>query len=94
MWTPEAEKTFDAIIEYLEARWTEKEIQNFIHNTQKVISQIKSNPYSFQSSTRKEIRRAIISKHNSLFYNINVKENVIELYTFWDNRKDPEKRLY
>ena len=28
-WTPEAEETFSAIIEYLENEWTENEIHSF-----------------------------------------------------------------
>ena len=31
-WTPEAEESFDKIIDYLENNWTEKEVQNFVRN--------------------------------------------------------------
>jgi len=31
IWTPEAEETFDSVIEYLERRWTENEIDQFIN---------------------------------------------------------------
>lgn len=29
-WSPQGEKTFDTIIEYLENKWTQREVKNFI----------------------------------------------------------------
>ncbi len=93
-WTDEAEYTFDEIIENLERNWTEKEIQNFVRKAHKVISQIEINPYQFKASCFHEIRKAFITKHNSLFYFVNEEKGIIELYAFWDNRKDPQKLKY
>ena len=91
-WTPEAVDTFNAIIEYLEHKWTEKEVQSFVQRSQKIISQIEKNPYQFKSSGFNEVRIAFITMHNSLLYRVNEQNGVIELYTFWDNRKDPQER--
>ena len=33
-WTPEAEETFNAIIEYLENSWTENEVYSFVQKSQ------------------------------------------------------------
>ncbi|MFW5890221.1 MAG: type II toxin-antitoxin system RelE/ParE family toxin [Marinilabiliaceae bacterium] len=93
-WSKEAEDTFDEIIEYLEDNWTEKEIQNFVRKAHKVIEQIENNPYQFKASRFQEIRKALITKHNSLFYFVNEADKVIELYTFWDNRQNPKKLKY
>ena len=93
-WTPEAEKTFNAIIEYLENKWTDIEVRSFVQKSQKVIGQIEKNPYQFKSSSFNEIRIAFITKHNSLIYGVNEQDGIIELYSFWDNRKDPQKRPY
>jgi plasmid stabilization system protein ParE len=93
-WSSEAEETFDAIIEYLENKWTEKEVRNFVQKSLKVISQIEKNPYQFKSSRFHEIRMAFITKHNSLLYFVNEQDEIIELYSFWDNRKDPQNRTY
>ena len=93
-WTPEAEETFMAIIEYLENKWTDIEVRSFVKRTQKVIGQIEKNPYQFKSSSFNEIRIAFITKHNSLIYGVNEQDGIIELYSFWDNRKDPQARPY
>jgi plasmid stabilization system protein ParE len=93
-WTPEAVDTFNAIIEYLENKWTEKEVQSFVQRSQKIISQIEKNPYHFKSSGFNEIRIAFITMHNSILYRVNEQDGIIELYTFWDNRKDPQERPY
>ncbi len=37
IWTSQAEKTFAAVIKYLETNWTEKEIKKFIRVTDKVV---------------------------------------------------------
>lgn len=93
-WTKEAEDTFDEIIEYLEENWSEKEIQNFVRTAHKVIGQIEKNPYQFKSSRLQKIRKAFITKQNSLFYYVNEADKVIELYAFWDNRQNPQKLRY
>jgi plasmid stabilization system protein ParE len=91
-WTPEAEETFNNIIEYLENYWTENEVHSFVQKSQKVIAQIEKNPYQFKSTGFNEIRIAFVTKHNSLLYRVNEQDRMIELYTFWDNRKDPQER--
>jgi len=93
-WTKEAEKTYDAIIEYLERFWTEKEIYSFVQKTFKIIDQIEKNPFQFKASSIPQVRAALITKHNTLFYYVNEATQTIELYTFWDNRQEPDKRPY
>ncbi len=93
-WSKEAEDTFDEIIKYLESNWTEKEIQNFVGSANKVIEQIEKNPYQFKASRFHKIRKALITKHISLFYFVNEADKVIELYAFWDNRQNPQKLRY
>lgn len=90
-WSLEAEETFDAVIEYLENNWTEKEVRNFVLKSNKVIGQIEKNPFQFKTSNFHKIRKAFVTKHNSLFYYVNEQEELIELFSFWDNRKDPKK---
>ncbi len=90
-WSEEAEESFDDVIQYLENKWTDKEIRNFVQKANKVIRQIQDSPYQFKGSTVESVRKALVNKHVSLFYNVNEKDNIIILYSFWDNRKDPNK---
>lgn len=89
-WTPEAEENFSSIIDYLEREWSEKEIRKFAQKTQKIITQIANHPGMFKALGRDEIRKAVITRQTSLFYQIDEKANLITLLAFWDNRKNPE----
>ena len=88
-WSPEAEFTFFDVIEYLEKEWTEKEVQNFVQKSHRIIGQIGQNPGMYNSKGSEKVRKAVINKQNSLFYLFDEKENAILLLTFWDNRKNP-----
>ena len=90
-WTIEAENTFEKVIEYLNAEWTERKVANFINATNKTITYISENPLMFRQSKRQNIHEAVITKHNLLLYRIKPKH--IELLTFWDTRKNPKKKF-
>lgn len=89
LWTPEAENTYNNIIKYLEVEWSEKEVQNFIRESNNVLRQIAEFPNMFKASKKKDIRIGLITKQNSLIYRVKNKE--IQLLSFWDNRQDPDK---
>ncbi len=66
-WTPTSKISYFNIIAYLEEKWTNREILNFIREVEKVIDQIIITPYMFEASRKqKYIRRGFISKHISL----------------------------
>ncbi len=57
-----------------------------------LLTQITENPEMFQASRKKaNIRKALITGHNALYYRIKPKNKEVELITFWDNRQDPQK---
>ncbi len=94
-WTPTSRHTFFSILEYLGKKWSEKEIGNFIYEVESVTKQISENPYMFKvSKIKRNVRKAIITEHNSLFYRIKPRKKEIELLTFWDNRQNPAKSKY
>jgi plasmid stabilization system protein ParE len=93
VWTKTAFKTFQDIADYLEKQWSLKIAKNFVANTEKKLEQIKENPESCIASNKdKTIRKATITKHNSMFYR--VKENALIILAFFDNRKNPKKNKY
>jgi plasmid stabilization system protein ParE len=93
-WTPESEESFDAIIEYLENHWSDREIIRFVTKTNETIDQIVIHPEMFKSSSKKNIRAGIIIPQINLFYRISENDKTIILLSFWDNRQDPRKRKY
>lgn len=90
-WTDYALDELAQTIKYLEENWTEKEIKNFFLKLEETIGFIVQNPYFFQvSDFEKEIRRAIILNHNTLYYRI--KNNSEEVISLFSHRQDPKKR--
>jgi plasmid stabilization system protein ParE len=83
-------KELEDTIEYLEENWTEKELQNLALNIEETLKLITQNPELFQvSEIKKNIRRAIIFSHNTMYYR--VKNNQIEIISFFSNRQNPKK---
>lgn len=94
-WTPTARFGYFRVIAYLEKTWAKREVQNFIDIVEKVINQIKADPYMFEASRmKKNVRKGFITKHNTLYYRIKPRKKEIELLVFWDNRKDTKKLTY
>lgn len=91
-WSYKAKSTYENVIDYLKANWTEKEIIKFVNRTEAVIEAISYQPYLYKASSYKKIRKAVINKQNSLFYL--VRESEIYLLRFWDNRMDPKKNEF
>lgn len=94
IWSPEAERTFDAIINYLEENWSEKEIRNFIVETEKTIFLLKHNPFLFRGSEKENIYEALVGKQNLLLYQVSETSKRIELLSFWDTRQDPGSKFH
>lgn len=90
LWTKHALTELNETISYLEANWSEKEIKKLFLQLEKTLQLIAFNPFLFQESKKKSgVRRAVILKLNSLFYR--VKDNKIEILSFFANRKKASK---
>jgi plasmid stabilization system protein ParE len=95
VWSPKAINSFNKIVDFLSDRWTKKEIDNFAHETDKVIGQITENPYMFVATQkRKNVRKGLINRLTSLFYRVKPRKKEIELLLFRDNRMDPNDLEY
>lgn len=93
VWSKEAEDTFGNIISYLEAKWTEKEIRQFVSETERIVSILKQNPFLFRGSDKAKIYEALVGKQNLLIYQINETEKRVELLLFWDARQNPKSKI-
>jgi len=82
-WTPMARYTYFRVLEYLDEAWTIREIQNFVDRTEKTLSQIVKTPEMFEASRKKKnVRKGLITKHNTLYYRIKIRKQEIELIPF------------
>ena len=91
LWTDFALSELEKTIEYLEENWTERELRNLAIEIEETLNLLSHNPNLFQKSDiKKEIRRVVVAKHNTLYYRIN--NNSIEIISFFSNRQSPKKR--
>ncbi len=86
-WSPNSEITFDAIYQFVMAQWGFEIAEKLKFQTLKVLNQISEQPFPFQQSPIQNVRKAVISKYTSLFYE--VFDDYVLLVFFWDNRQQP-----
>lgn len=89
IWTDEALTNLADIIDYLEHRWTDREIRNFARLLNRQINAIQLNPELFPTSqTSKRLRKSVLSKQTTIYYRIDNDE--IRIVTLFDNRQNPK----
>lgn len=90
IWTSEAEKSLDSVIEYLQKHWSPKETRNFLEKLNTLIHHIEHYPLAFRTTGKDDSREALITKQNLLLYRVSG-ETLYLLY-IWDTRKNPIKK--
>ncbi len=88
VWSDNAELDYHENINYLLKKWSEESASNFIEEVDAVLDLIKINPKLYPESDYKSVRRVVIRKQITLFYQ--VKGSTIYLVRFWNTYKDPE----
>ena len=89
IWSPTAKISYYGILEYLDEKWTFREIEAFVNRTEEAIGHICKNPLLYPYSKESDTHKCVLVKQVSLFYRI--KEDNIELLVFWDTRQNPAK---
>ena len=90
IWSPEAIKTYNSNLEYLESQWGYDVHDQFIERVYQMIAKISQNPKLFICiDTKTNLFRSVITKQVSLFYRI--QENEVYLINFWNNHQAPER---
>lgn len=89
-WSEEALSNLEEILDYLNERWTQKEIDRFKNKLNKQLEIISRFPTIFPvSNYHPNLRKAVLSKQTTIFYKI--QDNIIYLAYLFDNRKDIRK---
>lgn len=85
-WTDEAVRNLDQILQDIQNRWTEKEVEDFKKRLMNYLSVIQKFPDIFpRSESRPQLRRAVVSSQTSVYYEVT--EESIVLVFLWDNRR-------
>jgi plasmid stabilization system protein ParE len=92
IWADEALNNLKGIIDYLENRWTEREIKKFAQLLDKQLILIKNNPYVFVESDKSNgLRKSVLSRQTTIYYRIIDYE--IRIITLFDNRQNPNRLI-
>lgn len=87
IWTDQAEETHQEIIDYIQSKFTTKEVIDFIDLTDSVIENICNNIEIGLPYKKTIYRQFLVSKQTYLFYKI--ENETIYLSVFWNNVKNP-----
>lgn len=92
LWSKESKVQKDNIVLYLRKKWTEKEVSKFLVQIKEFERIVLKFPEMYAGSNKKVgLRRAVLSKHNSVIYKIDWERSLIRVYTIFDNRQHPKK---
>jgi plasmid stabilization system protein ParE len=90
--TSKADEDFVNIINYLEANWSIKEINNFINKFDDKVQIILDFPYIYPSiSINTNIRKCTLTSQISIYYEI--KKDIIRILRLFDNRMSHVKLI-
>ena len=90
-WTLEAELNLNAIFDYLESTWTEREIRNFAKKLESNLLHISKSPTMFPYYDEiKKVRRCVLSSQTTIYYRVISEENKIVILSLFDNRRNPD----
>lgn len=87
IWTNTALESYEEIVDYITAKFTLKETNDFINTTYTVINLIKQNNKIGGPYKKTIYRQLLISEQTYLFYKL--EDNKIYLSIFWNNLKNP-----
>lgn len=92
IWSDEALNNLKGIINYLENRWTKRDIKKFAQLLDKQLKLIEDNPLLFVESDKSNgLRKSVLSRQTTIFYRIINFE--IRIITLFDNRQNPNKLI-
>lgn len=93
LWSKRADKKFDKILEYLLEEWGERVTRIFVKKVYNFLEILSEYPeIGTIENEEKGIRGFTVVKEIDLFYKVT--KNRIILLNFFDNRQNPEKKLF
>ena len=92
LWTDHALEELKRTVQYLESNFSNRDIDRLADKIETVILSISRFPNLYpETFQRKSVRRAPVTKFNTLYYRMNIKQRQIEILSFFSNREDPDK---
>lgn len=83
VWTLQAEKGLETVLNYLEEKWTVAEILSLEQNLQSLINRISKYPKICpETSKYKNVYKGLVDKNNYIIYRIKPRKGLIEIINF------------
>lgn len=83
VWTPQAEKGLDKVLEYLQEEWSAKEIFVLEKRIIDLMERISKYPKICPASGKyQNVRKGLIDKNNYIVYRIRPRKRTIEIINF------------
>ena len=93
VWTRRAIQGYDSIVQYLEQTWTEKEVGNFILESEDFFELLIQYPSLLQRShAYKNVYRGPMNKLTMITYRVKTRKREIEIINIRGTRQKPLKR--
>jgi plasmid stabilization system protein ParE len=92
VWSTLSLKTYISNIEYLETKWTEKEVRNFITAVQRKLAILSLQPKTGRlTGKRLNVRQTVIHKRVLLVYRFKNSTKTVELVRFFNTWQHPRR---
>lgn len=90
VWSAKARQGVDAIVTYIESRWTQKEVRQFLSDLQDQVAFISQHPKLFTLIEGTEfVRSCVLTKQTTIYYEF--KNDRVEILYVFDTRQNPDK---
>jgi len=89
IWSKTAIKGYGKILRYLDDNWTKKEIENFEAGIKEFFTTLSTQPYVFQESKKKGIRKGPVNKLTIITYRVDKNKKEIQILTIRSAREKP-----
>lgn len=90
VWTSQADRGLDKVIEFLEVEQTVKEILNLEQNLQDLLNRISKYPKIYpETEEYKNVYKGLVDKNNYIICRIKPKKELIEIINFRGTKQEP-----
>ena len=90
-WTRYAKVSYFEEINYIDRKWTSREVEGFILLVEDLIQHLSSGVLQGKRHSNDQVYSVVISKQTTLFFKKYIQENTITLLLFWNNQRNPRK---
>lgn len=88
VWLKEADDDYLELIRYLKREYGQKSAEKIKNKVESTLKRIQNHPYSSPRAGEENVRKAFISKYNSMYYR--VLDDEIEIMFLWNNLRNPD----